>query len=266
MTAPRSADTPNQQSAPQRQSAPQPHSAPKRLITAARRLNRDVASIDFDPPVTHVYNPLRYAWDAHRQYLRSAPADGTDVLFLGMNPGPWGMAQTGVPFGEVTAVRDWIGITGKIGKPEHEHPKRPIEGLRCRRSEVSGRRLWGLFRDRYQSPDAFFSKNFVANYCPLVFMETSGKNRTPDKLPRDEREPLDAACDRHLLAVLKALNPTFAVGVGAYAEACLRRVTKASDISIPISRVLHPSPASPAANRDWAGQATRQLAKAGVWG
>ncbi len=228
-------------------------------------MSRDVASIDFAPPVTHVYNPLRYAWDAHRQYLRYAPADGTEVLFLGMNPGPWGMAQTGVPFGEVAAVRDWIGITADIGKPEREHPKRPIEGLRCRRSEVSGRRLWGLFRDRYRSPDAFFSKNFVANYCPLVFMETSGKNRTPDKLPHDVRETLDAACDRHLLAALKALNPTFAVGVGAYAETCLRRVITRSNLSVPIARVLHPSPASPAANRDWAGQATRQLVDAGVW-
>lgn len=253
MTASRSPATSNRQPAGQR------------LIAAARRLNRDVAAIDFDAPVTHVYNPLCYAWDAHREYLRLAPANGTEVLFLGMNPGPWGMAQTGVPFGEVAAVRDWIGINAEIGKPEHEHPKRPVEGLRCPRSEVSGRRLWGLFRERFRSPDEFFSRHFVANYCPLVFMETSGKNRTPDKLRRDERQALDAACDRHLQAVLKALNPTFAVGVGAYAETCLRRVTASSNRAIRIARVLHPSPASPAANRDWAGQAIRQLADEGVW-
>ena len=32
------------------------------------------------------------------------------VVFLGMNPGPFGMAQVGVPFGEVAAVRDWLRI------------------------------------------------------------------------------------------------------------------------------------------------------------
>ncbi len=237
----------------------------KQLITAAAELAHDVDDLSFSEPVTHVYNPLRYAWEAHREYLSQLPVRGTRVLFLGMNPGPWGMAQTGVPFGEVEAVRDWIGITAEIGKPESEHPKRPVDGLRCRRSEVSGRRLWGLFRDRYGTARKFFARHFVANYCPLLFMEASGRNRTPDKLASSERETLTAVCDAHLDSVLNALRPAFAVGVGVYAEDCLRRASERLDGGAAVTRILHPSPASPVANRGWGDAATRQLIEAGVW-
>jgi len=165
-----------------------PTSIQQRLIDATQRLADDVDRLTFAAPVSNVYNPLRYAWLAHRQYLEWANAD-IDVLFLGMNPGPWGMAQTGVPFGEIDAVRSWIGIETEIQKPPDEHPKRPVEGFRCRRSEVSGRRLWGLFQARFDDAKQFFARHFVANYCPLVFMESSGRNRTPDKLPAAECEP-----------------------------------------------------------------------------
>jgi len=238
-------------------------SAIKKSLAAARRLSKEVDCLRFDEPVTHVYNPLDYAWKAHEQYVRRMNPEGTRVLLLGMNPGPWGMAQTGVPFGQISAVRDWIGIDAKISRPKNEHPKRPIEGLACTRSEVSGERLWGLFRDRFASADDFFEQHFVANYCPLVFMEASGKNHTPDKLPVAQREPLHKACDAHLLALLQAIGPEVVVGVGAFAEKCLQRVVE--DRSIKITRILHPSPASPAANRGWAEAAIRQLVEAGVW-
>ena len=155
----------------------------KEAIAAARQLSRAVQSLEFASPVSHVYNPLQYAWKAHEQYLHNINPKGVRVLLLGMNPGPWGMAQTGVPFGQIEAVRDWLGIDAIIHRPKDEHPKRPILGLECARSEVSGERLWGLFRAEFQSPSRFFSEHFVANYCPLVFMEESGRNRTPDKLP-----------------------------------------------------------------------------------
>ncbi len=234
----------------------------KQAITAARGLARAVDKLHFAEPVTHVYNPLKYAWAAHEQYLRRLTPT-TRVLFLGMNPGPWGMAQTGVPFGQVVAVREWLGIEANIKKPKQEHPKRPVEGLACQRSEVSGQRLWGLFRERYASADAFFAEHFIANYCPLVFMEASGKNRTPDKLPAAEREPLDAACDAHLQSLLAAMQPEWAVGIGVYAEKCLQRVV--GDSSVQVTRILHPSPASPAANRGWAEATIKQLIDAGVW-
>ncbi|EMI41222.1 uracil-DNA glycosylase family protein [Rhodopirellula sp. SWK7] len=234
------------------------------LCNAAQRLREKVNSLTFDEPITHVYNPLDYAWDLHRLYIEQVSAKA-EVLMLGMNPGPWGMAQTGVPFGEVAAVRDWMGIQGDVGSVESEHPKRPIEGLECQRSEVSGRRLWGLMQERFQQPSAFFKKHFVLNYCPLVFMEASGRNRTPDKLPAEERNSLQQCCDEHLREVIDLLPWKYLIGVGAFAEGCLKRVVDDDQSSATIARILHPSPASPAANRDWAGTASSQLQTLGVW-
>lgn len=236
----------------------------KKLLAAADRLRVAMNELEFDEPVTHIYNPLDYAWDLHRQYIEQASPEA-EVLFLGMNPGPWGMAQTGVPFGEVSFVRDWMGITGDVAPIEPEHPKRPIEGLACDRSEVSGRRLWGLMRERFGAPEKFFNKHFVINYCPLVFMEDSGRNRTPDKLSVNERDAIQWHCDRHLSEVIDALPWKHLVGVGAYAEACFGRVCEARTHPVSISRILHPSPASPAANRDWAGTVEKQLTQAAIW-
>lgn len=231
------------------------------LVDAARLLSKEVAKLEFRDPTAFVYNPLEYAWEAHRQYLERWGRGKKRVVFLGMNPGPWGMAQTGVPFGEVSQVREWIGIETAVGHPDPEHPKRPVEGFQCQRSEVSGRRLWGLFRERFGTPNDFFEEHFVLNYCPLVFMEESGRNRTPDKLPKDEKAPLGDACDACLETMLAILDPEFCVGVGAYAEGCLQRIASGRTVR----KVLHPSPASPAANRGWAEAATRSLIRDGVW-
>lgn len=234
----------------------------KKLIEAAERLRDEVDSLSFGEPVTHVYNPLRYAWHAHRLYLERFGNSPKKIVFLGINPGPWGMAQIGIPFGEIPAVRDWMGITAPVDKPPTEHPKRPIEGFDCAKSEVSGRRLWGLFADRFGSADAFFADHLVLNYCPLVFMEETGRNRTPDKLPAPEQAALGKVCDRHLAVVLETLKPGWAIGVGKFAEGCLQRIAPAGTR---VATILHPSPASPAANRDWAGLARRQMAELGLW-
>lgn len=244
---------------------PPPPSIRQQLIQAAKRLAVEADAISISPPVSHVYNPLRYAWQPHQAYLEQANDQQIRILFLGMNPGPWGMTQTGVPFGEVAAVRDWLGITAPVEQPHPEHPKRPIAGFDCLRSEVSGRRLWGLFQKHYGTADGFFRQALVLNYCPLVFMEASGKNRTPDKLTKAERAAIETVCDSHLAAALVASRCDFAVGVGAYAEAALEKATQATSHVCKVTRILHPSPASPAANRDWEGTATSQLVKAGIW-
>jgi len=230
---------------------------------AARKLSDTVGRLKFRAPVACVYNPLDYAWVAHAAYVQRFAATRKQIIFLGMNPGPFGMAQTGVPFGEVAAVRDWMGIRTAIQQPTPSHPKRPVEGFDCQRSEVSGRRLWGLFAERYKTPDKFFAGHFVVNYCPLAFMEEGGKNLTPDKFPPAETTRLYAACDEHLHAVVAALNPQWVLGVGDFAE---KRARLALDgVQVQFGRILHPSPASPAANRDWAGTATRQLQALGIW-
>lgn len=235
------------------------------MLAAACALRDAVRPMRFASPVTHVYHPLDYAWAAHEQYIRRYATGRRRVLLLGMNPGPWGMAQTGVPFGEVGMVRQWLHIDAAIGKPADEHPRRPVEGLACRRSEVSGQRLWGLFAQRFGTAKRFFKDHYVANYCPLVFMEASARNRTPDKLPAQERQRLESACDAHLRGVIAALQPRWLVAVGAFAQQRAAGVLEQMDVCCEVVRILHPSPASPLANRDWPGTVTRQMVAAGVW-
>src|SRR5208283_2872871 len=183
-------------------------------------------------------------------------------VLVGMNPGPFGMAQTGIPFGDVTMVRDWLGLQGPVGKPNRMHPKRPVLGFECPRSEVSGSRLWGWARDRFGTPDRFFATFFVANYCPLAFFEASGRNFTPDKLPAAEQAPLFAACDGALRRLVEAMQPSHVVGVGSFA---FKRAQAAlSGFDLMVGSILHPSPASPLANRGWAAAASRQLAALGI--
>jgi single-strand selective monofunctional uracil DNA glycosylase len=232
------------------------------LTAISQDLSKSLKPLRFGPPITHVYNPLEYAWIPHARYLDRFGQGHKEVLLVGMNPGPFGMAQTGVPFGDVTMVRDWMGIDEPVQKPPVENPKRPIEGFACSRSEVSGTRLWGWARDRFGTPDRFFARFFVANYCPLCFMESSGRNRTPDKLPKTEADPVKAACDEALRRIVAELRPRYVLGVGAFAEGRVLEALGPGEYTI--GRILHPSPASPAANRDWPAAAEKSLRGYGI--
>lgn len=232
------------------------------LTRIARDLAADLDALEFRAPVAYVYNPLGYAWEAHAAYLDRWGAGTKDTVLLGMNPGPFGMAQTGVPFGDVAMVRDWLGIRTPIGKPPREHAKRPVLGFDCPRSEVSGTRLWSWARDRFGTPEKFFARFFVVNYCPLAFLEASGKNRTPDKLPASEREALVLLCDDALRGMMALLAPKRVIGVGTFARDAARRAL--ADTAIAVGCMLHPSPASPRANRDWASSAEHDLVACGV--
>jgi single-strand selective monofunctional uracil DNA glycosylase len=239
-----------------------PMSTAAQLIAISARLRDEVERLTFSDPVTCVYDPLDYAWSLHEAYLRRFGEGTGRIVLVGMNPGPFGMVQTGVPFGEVTAVRDFLGLRGEVGHPPCEHPKRPVHGLACARSEVSGKRLWGWAREAYGTAEAFFERFFVLNYCPLCFVEASGRNRTPDKLPAVERAALFSVCDRALADAVDALAPTWVIGIGAFAEGRARLAL--ADRDVPIGRMLHPSPASPAANRGWQQAAERDLRSLGI--
>ena len=235
----------------------------RQTIAAARSLSDAVEQLKFREPVAYVYNPLTYAWTAHETYLRRFASTRKRILFLGMNPGPFGMAQTGVPFGEVTAVRDWMGVQAVVAQPKRVHPKRPVEGFACTRSEVSGRRLWGLFAERFGAAEKFAIDHFVANYCPLAFMDEGGRNLTPDKFTTAEAEPLYAVCDAHLRDVVAVLKPEWLIGVGDFAEKRARLALE--EAGVRFGKILHPSPASPAANRGWSTAATKQMQALGIW-
>ena len=237
----------------------------KLLIAATRELSDAVGALKFSDPVAYVYNPLEYARETHEQFLARYGNGSKRFVFLGMNPGPVGMAQTGVPFGEIDAVQNWLGIFGFVGKPPQEHPAKPVDGFGCPRSEVSGRRLWGLFRERFGAPENFFREHFVTNFCPLLFVAGNerGKNLTPEDLVPAERDAVNAPCDLFLRRLAEILEPEWLVGVGNFAETAAKRAL--AGIPVKFTRIIHPSPASPAANKDWSGNATAKLISEKIW-
>ncbi len=220
-------------------------------------LSERVSTLRFAPPVAYVYNPIDYAREIHLAYWKTYGGGPKQAVFLGMNPGPWGMAQTGVPFGDVGMVTQWLGIEGEVARPVREHPKRPISGFACPRGEVSGRRLWGWAKTRFGRPGQFFKRFWVANYCPLVFMEESGRNRTPDKLKIAEKQRLFDACDEALRRTIDLLSPDFVIGIGNFAY---QRAKSAIDgMGLKIGRISHPSPANPKANQGWVELIEKEL-------
>ena len=237
---------------------------PHRLVAIAAQLKGALASFEAPAPVTHTYQPLEYAWPTASEYLRRYGTGKKRALWVGMNPGPFGMAQTGVPFGDVTMVREVLGICGEVGQPYHVHPARPIDGFACPRKEVSGSRVWGFVAEEFASAEAFFTHYFVYNYCPLAFMEVSGRNFTPNKLPAAHRATLFAACDVALSSTIEALGVSDVVGIGGFAyERCVA-AARTSGAAVAISQMLHPSPASPLANRGWAAAARLHLLQHGL--
>lgn len=234
------------------------------LLRASKTLRNATESLKFKDTIACVYNPLRYAWEPYSRYTEKWGGSRKQVLFLGMNPGPWGMAQVGVPFGEIKLVREWIGISGRVDPPSRQHQKKPVMGFSCHRSEVSGLRLWSFFAEKFGTAERFFANHFVLNYCPLLFLEESGKNRTPDKLPVEEREQLYLVCDKHLRDIVNLLQPSHVVGIGVFATERVKAALRDFN-NLNIARILHPSPASPAANRGWGSQAEQQLKEQNVW-
>ncbi|MCU0605731.1 MAG: single-stranded DNA-binding protein [Desulfobacterales bacterium] len=224
------------------------------LERIAAELAKEMERLRFSPPVAHVYNPLEYAWEPHRRYLQRYGTPPREIVLVGMNPGPWGMAQTGVPFGEIAAVRDWMGIEARVAAPERQHPKRPIQGFACTRSEVSGQRLWGWAQK--------IARFFVANYCPLMFMGAGGQNLTPDKLKAAEARLLFEACNRALHRTIAHLQPEHVIGIGRFAADRARAALQ--DLEVKIGGITHPSPANPKANRGWEPLVRRELAALGI--
>jgi single-strand selective monofunctional uracil DNA glycosylase len=234
----------------------------ERVCAISRSLARSVGRLRFGDPVRYVYDPLVYARRPHEIYLRRHATTRKRVILLGMNPGPFGMAQTGVPFGAVGAVRDWLAIEAPVGRPAREHPKRAVQGFACPRNEVSGARLWGAIAARFGTPERFFRRHFVANFCPLLFLDASGRNLTPDKLRAREHEALRAACLPHLRRLVEVLEPEWVVGVGAYAAA--RAAEALRETGVGVARIRHPSPANPGAGAHWGLRVARELADQGV--
>jgi single-strand selective monofunctional uracil DNA glycosylase len=228
-------------------------------IELSSQLDEVVSSKDF-PSDVFSYNPLAYARKAFFSYLDEYTNAPLDALFLGMNPGPNGMMQTGIPFGDISLVKNYLGISEGVTKPNLEHPKRPILGFDWPKSEVSGTRLWSFFQSQFIKPQSFFKKYFVLNYCPLGFLSETGSNVTPDKLNLATRKKVEAYCDDYLLQIVPLFEAKTLIGIGGYASKVFERLFPSSTVKT----LLHPSPASPAANKGWANIASKQLQDAGI--
>ena len=68
----------------------------EQFLALEKKLVHQLKALHFSEPVTHIYNPLEYAAEPHKAYVDRYCRSTKAVLFLGMNPGPYGMAQTGV--------------------------------------------------------------------------------------------------------------------------------------------------------------------------
>lgn len=237
-----------------------------RVLEIEERLARDLQSLELDPRVTHVYNPVHHAKMTHEMFLEGYTNSEKEVLFLGMNPGPWGMIQTGIPFGSITMAKDWLGIEGPVLQPSKPHPKRPVLGFKCQRREVSGDRFWGFFKKHFESASDFFANNAVYNHCPLSFMSESGKNVTPADMKAQYRKKVIELCDQALVEIIDLLKVKIVVGIGRFAEKRARKALEGAGVKSKVSvrYMNHPSPASAVANKGWEALATKQLRELGI--
>ncbi|MGD6730174.1 MAG: uracil-DNA glycosylase family protein [Pleomorphochaeta sp.] len=208
----------------------------------------------------YIYNPLNYASLMFEAYIKEYVTSPTKYLFLGMNPGPFGMAQTGIPFGEVNAVKNYLKLDYPISSPGDEHPNRKVEGLNIKRSEISGLRLWDLIETHFKDPKDMRGKIYIANYCPLLFLSPvkTAKNITPDKLSKETRALLYETCDKYLFDTIDLLKCEKLIGIGKFAQ------QKLKNDKIPYYSILHPSPASPLANKGWKEKTEQKLIEIGV--
>ncbi|KAL7643956.1 UNVERIFIED_CONTAM: hypothetical protein RMT77_005968 [Armadillidium vulgare] len=240
-------------------------SAWEQIIDLENKQWKDLLSLNYNSKVECIYNPLEYAKEPHVNFVKTYCGGEKKVLLLGMNPGPWGMCQTGVPFGEVDHVKNWLNIDGKVERPSKELRQKPIHGFECTRSEVSGNRMWSLLKELSGDPKTLFEKVFIHNYCPLAFLSKTGKNITPVELPVEERKSLEEICDKYLIQVIELLKVEFLVCIGNYvSQRSQKALERSGVIGVQVSTLMHPSPINPKANKGWKQIAIKQLQEANV--
>lgn len=237
-------------------------------LKATKTLNERFQELTFNEKVETYYNPLTYALPVHEAYLNKFGNEPKQAFFLGMNPGPWGMAQTGIPFTDPYIARDWMDLPQKsVGTPKNEREDRPVKGWESERKEASGQRLHGYFRRLYGSLESFFEIGIVQNYCPLVMYANDGTNLTPEDLLKDDREKIFKACGPYIEQLLHFYEPEVLVGIGRFGQ---RRLANVADLSQEeVFYLPHPSPASPIATRNggdyWRNLVKETLEEAGLY-
>lgn len=153
------------------------------ILRVTQQLNSALQLLHIEnhiPAVSHIYYPLQYAYDPYENYVNKYCNGAKSVLFVGMNPSPHGMCQTGIPFGDVNYVKNWLKIGGEVKIPPIQHPNYPISGYSHTLTEISGSRFWGFLSKHFREPENFFEIGFVVNYCPVALISDRGYNLTPE--------------------------------------------------------------------------------------
>ncbi|KAL1451943.1 hypothetical protein WDU94_006272 [Cyamophila willieti] len=188
------------------------------VLTIEKQLIHELTNnnLSYDASIEYIYNPLDYAFELHSKYVYKYCTSKKKILFLGMNPGPWGMVQCGIPFGEVKAVKGFLNIEGEVNQPDKFHKDRPITGLDCPRSEISGKRLWELASQLSDGKaENFFRHAYVHNYFPLAFLSKTAKNITPAELKNKITiEKLNSICDKSLSDIIQHLGVDTVIAIG----------------------------------------------------
>ncbi|CAH0594158.1 unnamed protein product [Chrysodeixis includens] len=229
------------------------------FLHLADELNLSLEQYKIPPKVQNVYNPTIYARHTFEMYIRKYCNTKKKIVYFGMNPGPWGMSQTGVPFGEITSIRDWLGISGPVEQPPSQNANRPVLGFNCTRTEISGKRFWGLFKTLCGTPEKFFESSFVYNYLPQQWMTSNGCNLTPAEFKKSEVEELYNICDPIFSKILQLYKVEIIVAIGKFCETRAKEVLKRHSLpSIQILYLPHPSPRA-VNNKNWDQTATEFL-------
>eukprot|EP01023_Acetabularia_acetabulum_P031317 TRINITY_DN29446_c0_g1_i1.p1 TRINITY_DN29446_c0_g1~~TRINITY_DN29446_c0_g1_i1.p1 ORF type:complete len:252 (+),score=22.23 TRINITY_DN29446_c0_g1_i1:130-885(+) len=236
------------------------------IIRVTKAFNENIQKVVVqDEKINTIYNPLEYAWEPYENYLRKYCGDYKKTIFVGMNPGYFGMVQTGIPFGDLNMVCNFLHLQ-KFQVPVKQHNIRKIVGYEIKRSEVSGQRFWGLIQTKFGHPDKFFNEdsNFVVNLCPLAFLSETGKNVTPEEISIQEKDKIIVVCMAYFKQIVKFLQIQNIVCIGNFV---CKEVKKSltQDGYYNIVYMQHPSPRVQPQELQWRDVVTKQLEDAGVW-
>jgi len=207
-----------------------------KIIKLSNELSKQMDELTFSLPVKYVYNPLSYSFLTYLQYLNRINFNDVNI-YIGINPGPYGMSQTGIPFGDYYFVKNFLNIKKeKLLNLPLTHHKKPIYGFDINKREASGKRLWAFFQDIYKDQEIFFKNNIILNYCPLCFLNEEGNNITPDKLIKEERNILYKICDDYLNKSINLFKFKSVIGIGNFAY------NRAKILGYNALKIGHPSP------------------------
>ena len=209
------------------------------IIELYKSLNIELDELKFFPPCFYVYNPLSYCFESFKIYFEYLNTEEEINLFFGINPGPFGMAQTGIPFGDKETVKNYLKIEPKIDidKIPKQHPKKQILGLEVKRVEKSGRIFWGVIKEFYPEKYDFFKSNFVLNFCPLCFLDEQGRNITPKVLRKEDQIALYKILEIFMLKLFKLIKIKKLIAIGDETFSYLN----ALNTKLKIQTIIHPA-------------------------